>query len=144
MDSVIAVMKQAATGAVAGPLNGSFIMLATAITDNGPDTVLTNLTEATFTGYGRIAAGTWGPGYRDQQGRSCTDSAEALFQPTDSLNPNAIVAVCLVSAATAGTLLAYEVLPQPFQLPTNLQAMHVVATVCMDPVNDLGEFQVWS
>jgi hypothetical protein len=143
MDSLIQVAKHVSTGAGAGPLDGTFIALFTSFTDNGPDSVLAGATEATYTGYARLAATPWSALYRDQQGRSCTDSAEAAFTPTDAVTPNTILAVGLVTALTAGTLLAYEVLAGGFSLPDGLHTLHYVATVCADPSNTIGQGENW-
>ena len=140
---VIATILTQASATTVGPLHGSYVGLATAITPSGPDTLMSAVTEATYTGYARVALAAWGAQYRIGDSGQGQDSALADFQPSDAVAPNQINAVFIADAATAGNLQAFYLLPNPVPLTTALQHMPVIISAVVQAAWSLGAVQTW-
>lgn len=102
--STIAFKLAALAGltAVGGKLHGAKIMLFTApvlVTEN---VQLTDLTEATFTGYAEVAVPAWSAPYVDPNGNAFVDGGGTLFQPTDAVIQETIYGFAIVSTAVVG------------------------------------------
>jgi hypothetical protein len=107
-----------AVSVVGTPNVGTFsavkVMLFTDANGIGPNTVITDKTEATYTGYARSATVTFGPPSRGTEGMWRIVGQSLLFQSTDNVTPNEIFGAGLVSGTGAGAvLLAAELFDQP-------------------------------
>lgn len=103
--------------AVAGKLNGVKIGLYTNNVTWNKNTVLTDVTECTFTGYAKVAV-TWTTPFRATDGTYRVSSGLNVFQPTAASTETA---VGYFITDTAGTvLLGGDAFPAPVPLPDAL------------------------
>lgn len=109
-------LQHVVAGNYTGALYGAYLGLFTAISPPAsPDSVLADLTEATFAGYARQAV-TWAAETDSSDGFAQLLGGLLSFTPTDAVTPNTIVGVFLASAITAGTLWSLEMLPAAIPL----------------------------
>jgi hypothetical protein len=128
-----------ASGAYSGPLYQPYLGLYTAISPSAsPDSVMANITEASFTGYARLQNTTWsGPSY------AAAGLAEILTQllewtPTDGAVPQNIAGVFWADALTAGNLLGVDPFPSPFPLPDQFSTLAWVGKLALQLAADYG------
>src|SRR6516164_9193450 len=109
LQELLVCATQASSGAVAGPFESCYLLLFSGQPTLTADTLITDLTEAVYTGYARQAIGTLGAPYISSDGSAAQDSGVLQFQPTSSpTQTDYITGWALVSASTAGNLLAAE------------------------------------
>jgi len=119
------------TGATFDPAT-TYVGLATAVVNNGVNTVLSNLTEATYTGYARALGSPWAGPYQLNTGSTYFQGVMNKFVgPSDDSGEN-IVAFFLVDAETAGDLLYFVVLDTPVGLFSTLDALDVMLRIEQD------------
>jgi len=122
IDELLTVAMQAATGALAGPLNTAHIALATTGPAPTPDVALADYTECTFAGYARKTLATPGTAF-DSANRVKVVYPAVQFQPTDASIPETVGYILWVDAATGGNLLAVIQLPNPAPMGNNQDAL---------------------
>lgn len=129
---VLTVATQAAAG-VAGPLNGSKMLLFTNTPAINKFTTLAALTEATYTGYARQTL-VWSAARLDPTARVATFTALINWQPTDAVTPNTITGYAIVDS-TGLILYAMELFVTPVGLATALSYLGIVAEWSSDNAN---------
>jgi hypothetical protein len=141
LNSLLTCATQAATGAVAGPLNAAFLGLYIAPTPNlTPDSPLSAITEASFVGYVRQAV-VWGSPYRAADGNECVDAHSLQFRPGDNTKPETITGLLLANAATGGALIASLPLPSPgIPLADQNALLDVMIRWAQDAAADYGDY----
>lgn len=124
-----------ANPAAVGPLDGTKIGLFTAVAGGlTPDTVIADLTLATYTGYAAQAM-TWSAVFADPDGSFATDSGLHVFQPTDAVTPNVVSGYHVTN--TAGTVLLFaEMFAAPISLPNAFSAVRIVAHVELPDIDE--------
>jgi hypothetical protein len=117
-----------ATGGAFDPA-ATYVTLLTAITDNGVNTVLADLTEPTLADYPRQLVTAWGTAYRLTGGSPVRDGPLMQFRPPDNVHPIVVVGYAYVDASTAGNLLDFERLPEPVALNLTTDVLDIVPRV---------------
>lgn len=112
-----AARNHTASGNFDGPLRGSWVGL---FTDAAPglnvDTLLADLTEADFAGYGKVAL-TWGPPHVEGDSAYAVATGLSTFAPSDAVTPNVCYGYFVVdSTGPPGLLLFAEMFPQPISM----------------------------
>jgi len=121
-----AILVDAATLAPpAGKLNGGKIRLFQNNVTPGPDTVLADLTVATFDGYADSPAVVWGGGDTDVEDRAVLIAPSITFSPTGAVIGNTIHWWAFFSLAP-DTLVCAERLPNPVVLAGPGDALVIV------------------
>lgn len=117
LKAVVTDILQAATGAVAGILNGVYLGLATNAFTPDRSSVLADITEPTFATYARQAV-TWGvPEVLSDGEWGTTATAVYSFRTATGDPAQVIFGYALFSAATAGVLLGAALFDAPLPLP---------------------------
>lgn len=133
---VVKVALQAGAG-VAGPLNGSKVLLYTNVITPLKNTPLSALTEIAYTGYARVTP-TWTPANRDTGGNISTQTSVCLFQGTGVGLPVTATGYAIVDS-TGLILLALENFPAPQPLLDALSAIQfVIEWIANNPANAGG------
>jgi hypothetical protein len=131
------------SGSASGPLKGAKIALYTALAAQpSVNSVWTDLTEATYTGYARQSA-TW-TGPFDTAGGSALVSGSTAWTPTDSASPQSILGYALVTTDTPPHLLALENFPAPIPFQGPMDGFTLLVQAGMINVNNLGTAAVVS
>lgn len=108
-----------AAGTHTGLLVGAKVMYFTAANRQDRGAVITDLTEATFTGYAQAAVGPWSAPFKDGVGEWKVEAPGVTMIATDGVNPNTVVGAGLVTGVAPNqTLLALEM----FAAPVNMEA----------------------
>lgn len=108
-----ALTQVGGSGAAVGPLEAVYFGLYTAPTGVlTPQSVITDITEATFVGYARIEA-VWEAPYFGAAGLEYLESQNMRFTATNGNTPNVITGFFVADALTAGNLLFSAPLPVP-------------------------------
>jgi hypothetical protein len=132
------LVKTSAGAGELGALAGLEVGLYKAAVDPHPTTVLTDLSEADFTGYARVVLGAWTtPGRDEGADIYATVQPEATFAATDAVSPQHVYGCFLADAATHNIL--YAVIPFAEAVPM-LQAddtVTVVLKALYDPETEL-------
>lgn len=126
--SIIGVVKHAAAGAGAGPLDGSKMILFTNEVAITPKTVLADLTQPLVGDYPAYAAQalTWGAASRNALGKIVTEATAIAWTIGSGDPPLTATGYGIVDGAGT-TLLAAEVFEEPLQFLDSLSLKHVVA-----------------
>lgn len=102
---LLELAEQTGSGASLGPLFGCYVGLETAPTPPpSADTKMSDVTEATYTGYARQLV-VWYPPFIQAVGPYALEGHSMNFQPSDGVTPNVITGVFLADALTAGRYL---------------------------------------
>lgn len=83
---------------VGGPLNSPTLLLYQNNVALGPNTVLADLTVATFDGYANVVGATWDTPYIDTDGSALVFGASQTIVDTGSTTPNTIYGYAAVNA----------------------------------------------
>lgn len=136
----------AAIIATDGPLDPAAVWLgvATAIVDNGDLTVMANVTPAPGDVGTRVPIVAWSAPYRMQDGRWVADGPLATFVPASSADACTLTYWYLASALTAGTLVAFGLLPPGMILQDETSMATVVARVTIDPDGRWDVTEAWN
>jgi hypothetical protein len=105
----------------------------------GPESVMANLTEATYTGYARQALTPWTSPYNASVGFVTIDGPALHFTPADGVVPNTILGWFIASAAVGGTLLAIEPLATPAPLIDADSTLSIMPRFAIDPTASFGD-----
>lgn len=111
----------------------TFIGIATAIVNNGVNTVMSDVTPAPEGLAEAVALATYGAPYTLDDGRRVVDAALKQFRPAAPDEACVVVGWYLADTETDGNLLAFDVLPEPIPLPDENKSMSVVVRITVDP-----------
>lgn len=117
-------------------LFGCFLGLFTNVYSPNVNTLLANLTEATYTGYVRGAI-TWNAPFIGEGALSLIEGTKVDFRPSDTITPNTIQGAFIVGSDSV-TLLLVEVLPTPVPLTSADYLLAYIPRVGLDPGANYG------
>jgi hypothetical protein len=132
-----------ATGGTYDPA-ATWLVIFSAITNNGPDTVLADCTPATIASYPRQVLTSWGSVYHLVDGSAVRDAPAKVFVPPDDSHPTVIVGYGLVDSATVGNLLAFTVLDTPISLNLTTDHYTIVVRAVMPALGELFLEEAWN
>jgi uncharacterized protein YwbE len=134
MTETIATEILAAMTATGGPFDPADVWLGlfTAIVDHGKDTLIGDLTQATGAVATRVAQTPWGAPYRLTDGRVARDNVLSTFSPASAAEAQVVIGYFLADDAAAGTLLAWDLFPEPVPLVDALSQVSVLLRLTVD------------
>lgn len=129
-----------------GPLDpaATFLGVYTAIDDQGQDTLLADVVQATGAMAVRQALTTWSTPSRMADGRWVCDSPAYEFRPASSAESQVLTGSFLATLATLGALKGYEDFPGPVALPDEDHSVSLVVRAAVDPTGRWGTQIVWN
>lgn len=110
-----------------------FLGIATAITPNGINEALTDITAAPGTLAPRQEITAWSAPYQSKNDLEVVDSGIHTFSPTTPADAAIIVGWYICDALTAGNLLGYGFLPLPVTLAGPQNVLSFVLRISVDP-----------
>lgn len=126
-----------ATGKMFDPA-ATYVGVASALTDHQGATVQADVTEATGAMATRQAVTAWGTPYKLDDGRWVVDGPNCTFAPASSVQGQVLSHWFLNSAATAGTLKAFEAFASPVDLPDETKAVTICPRLTIDPAGNFS------
>lgn len=120
------------TGNIFDPA-ATYVGVATALTDNGQLTTMTDVTEGTGDLATRQAVTAWGSPYKLVDGRWAVDGPLMSFRVADNTEAQTITNWFLASASTAGTLRGFGLISPPANLPDEFAEWSIVLRLTVDP-----------
>jgi hypothetical protein len=130
------------TGRVFSPTD-VWLGIATAITNNGLNTLITDITPAPGTLAPLQEVTTWGPVYAAKNGLDVVDGPIMRFSPTTSADAATIVGWYIMDAATAGNLLGFGFLPLAVTLNGPENILSIVLRLSLDPAGTWDVSMTW-
>lgn len=110
-----------------------FLGLFSAVTDNGPQTVLADVTQATGAVATRVALTPWGAPYKLNDGRWVVDAPPAAFSPANAGEGQVVTGYFIASLAVAGVLKAWDLFDAPVNLVDEFSQVTVIFRLTVDP-----------
>lgn len=120
-----------ATGNAFDPA-ATFLGVATALTNNGLNTTMSNVTPATGAMSARTKMSPWTGPYLTIAGQAYLIGPEAVFSPASSAEAQTLAAWFLSSASVAGNLLGFGVINPPVNLPNSTRQWGIVMRLSLD------------
>jgi hypothetical protein len=109
-----------------------FVGIASAIVDNGVDTVLADVTQPAAASYPKTAVTTWSTLSDLVDGSPVRDSPIKTFRPPDNTHPTTVSYVILTTLAVAGDLIAFFPVNPSVNLAVTTDSFSVVVRVMLD------------
>lgn len=133
-DSMMEAILTAAidTGAPFDPAD-TWVAVATAITDRGGATAMTDVTPPPGAVATRVPIATWIGPYRMNDGRWAIDGPVARFTPASDADACTLTHWLLADALTAGGLKGFGFITPNITLDNELNKASVVARITLDP-----------
>lgn len=108
--------------------------LYTAINNQGVNTVLADLTQATGAMATRQPLGAWGSVHHKSDGRSVVDNIPILWSPASSSESQTVQGFFIADALTAGNLICFEPLANPLPMPDQFALLTIIFRLVADPM----------
>lgn len=130
MKSILA--RAIATGGPFDPII-THVALAREVIDNGPETTMADVTEATGGVAVRVPVTAWSAPHRLNDGRWAVDGPVCQFAPDDASEAQSVTAWIYVNALTAGALMGFHDFGDGYGLADEFSSLSIVPRLCIDP-----------
>jgi hypothetical protein len=130
-------------GATGGALANVWVGLLTAfIGTPNKNSVIGDLTEASFSGYSRQQVTTWSAPIFSSDGTVKATGNQLPFTPTDGLAPNVIQGLFYADASVSGRLLGVQIFDTPISLIDTHSRLLATPEIALDPAGNYGACEI--